>query len=471
MKPNQSEYRSDNFEGRIPPHDTELEKALLGAMLLEQNIYYEVAGIVTSDIFYQNTHAVIFRAIKSLADENKPVDLYTISQKLKEDGRSEEVGGTIYLAKLTQTVGSAAHAQYHARILYQMHVMRTMASEFSALAAKCYDTDFDSVSAEYQTVLARMDSMFSGSGREKHISAILKRHGQLVEERMLRAGRNEIQGLRYGLADLDRLTGGMQKGQLIIVAARPAMGKTAIALKFAKSPALDGAHVTIASLEMTDLSLTDRLVSSYAGVDGWKLRSGRMDHNDLRCYERAAGELARLNISIDDTAGTTLGRLGAMARTKSRKGELDLLIIDYLQLIESDADKKDFRRNREQEVATITRGLKKLAKDIEIPVVLLCQLNRAVEGRGDKQPQLHDLRESGGIEQDADVVMMPFRPAYYKPLVFEDDNGMPMPDDAGVVFVRKQRDGALGSVKFRYSPDLSKIEDYTDAEEDSDTLF
>lgn len=454
--------------GRVPPHDRELERALLGAMMLEPATFYEVAGFVSSEIFYEDRHAVIFSLIKALADAGSPIDLYTVSQKARESKRLESTGGASYLAQLTQAIGSSAHAVHHARLLWQMWVQRTMATDLSNLAAKCYELEFDALSAEYQTTLARLDSIFVGSGSGSHIRTILRRHAEMMEERAKRANRNEIQGATYGLERLDRMTGGMLPGQLIILAARPAMGKTAIALKFAKSAALGGAHVAIASLEMTDLSLTDRLVSSYAGVDSSRLRTGRMDSRDWTAYERAASELGKLNIYIDDTAGTTLGRLGAMARTKRRKGELDLLIIDYLQLIESDQDGKDYRRNREREVADISRGLKKLAKDLDIPVVLLCQLNRAAESRADKQPQLYDLRESGSIEQDADVVMMPFRPAYYKDLVFTDDNDVPMPSDAGFIFIRKQREGSLGPVMFQYSEDLSKIEDYDSTTPQSD---
>ncbi len=435
--------------------------------MLESNVYYDIASFISGNVFYDPRHAVIFGAVKSLAEDGRPVDLFTVSNKLKEDGKLKAAGGTSYVAQITQAVASGAHTKYHAQVLYEMWIMRSMASELSQLCTKCYSSPFDTLVSEYQTSLAKLDSLFAGSGGDKHISSILRRHGELVDQRCAKANSNEIQGITYGLRRLDKITGGMQPGQLIIVAARPAMGKTAIALKFAKAPAEAGAAVTFASLEMTDLSLTDRLISSYAGVEGSRLRSGHMNRDDIMAYERASRELSRLNISIDDTAGATLSRLSAMARTKHRKGDLDLLIIDYLQLIDSDGDNRDFRRNREQEVAIISRGLKKLAKDLGIPVVLLCQLNRAVENRADKRPQLHDLRESGGIEQDADIVMMPFRPAYYKEqLAFTDDNGLPIPDNVGLLCLRKQRDGELGEIPFQYSTDLSKITDYDPANQD-----
>lgn len=468
----QSQSNSQTNQGLVPPHDTGLEQAILGALMLEQNLYFDIADCVFASIFYEDRHAVIFSAIKSLADDSNPIDLYTVTNKLKEIKKLQTIGGAAYLAQLTQSVGSAAHAKYHSRILWEFWVMRTMASKLHTLIAKCYENSFDAMTEEYQTSLAYMDSLFTGSGREKHIRTILKRHAELIEERAKRAERNEIQGLSFGLTKLDSVTGGMLPGQLIILAARPAMGKTAVALKFAKSAALCDAHVTIASLEMDDLSLTDRLIGSYAGIDGNAIKSGKMSRNDWVAYEQATRELGKLNISIDDTAGTTLARLNAMTRTKHRKGELDLLVIDYLQLIESGNDKRDFKSNREREVAEITRGLKKLAKDLGIPIVLLCQLNRAAEGRSDKQPQLYDLRESGGIEQDADLVMMPFRPAYYKDLVFSDSNGNPYPDDSGIIFIRKQRNGRLADVLFKYSYDLSKITDYESTETTKDsTLF
>lgn len=340
--------------------------------------------------------------------------------------------------------------------------MRTMIAELNTLSGKCYDGDFDGMMSEYAATTGRIDSLFAGSGAEKHIREILKRHGQVVDDRIVRANQGGIQGITYGLSRLDRITNGAQRGQLVIVAARPAMGKTALALKFAMSAAKDNRHVTIANLEMSDISLTDRLVSTYAGVDSQRLKSGRMDARDLKAYQQAVRDLERLNISIYDTPNTTFSRIAAMARAKHRKGELEELIIDYLQLVETDTDGRNYRNNREREVAYISRGLKSLAIELQIPVILLCQLNRAAESRADKQPQLYDLRESGGIEQDADLVLMPFRPAYYKDsgAEFYDDKGQLLPDDMGLLFIRKHRDGATGQVPFRYTPDLSTIEDY-----------
>lgn len=351
-------------EGLIPPHDLELEKAVLGAMLLETNIYFDLAGLLNANIFYYDRHALIYRVIKGLADKNTPIDLLTLTRELRSIKKVEAAGGVAYLAELTQCIGSAAHAVHHSRILYQLWVARTMAAELGSLTTKCYSSDFDQLTAEYQTTLSKLDTLFVGSGGDKHISTILRRHGELIEERIKRANRNEIQGITYGLTELDKKTDGAQGGQLIIVAARPGMGKTAIALAFAKAAATDGRAVTIASLEMTDLSLTDRLLSGYAGIDGKKLRSGKMNRDDIRNYEIAAGELAKLNISIDDTAGSTLGRLTAMSRTKHRKGDLEILIIDYLQLIEPETDSRE-RQNREQQISSITRSLKKLAKDLD----------------------------------------------------------------------------------------------------------
>ena len=448
--------------GYLPPHDTELERALLGAMLLERNVYFDVAGLISSDTFYDDRHALIFNAIRALAENSTPVDLLTVGQQLQRQRKLNTVGGPSYLAELTQTVGSASHAGYHAKILYQMAVLRAMISECNTLAGKCYDGDFDDAVAEYGTMTSRIDMLFAGSGTERHIRTILKEHGEVMDRRLAQANLGKMPGLTYGLSGLDELTGGMQPGQLVIVAARPAMGKTAVALHLSKSPAeRQGASVMIASLEMTGISLTDRLLASYAGIDGNRLRSGRMSSDDWRAYEQARGELGKLNIYIDDTAGTTLSRLRAVSRTKRRKGELDLLVIDYLQLIESENTTGSYKQNREREVAEISRGLKKLAKELNIPVVMLCQLNRAAEGRADKQPQLYDLRESGAIEQDADVVLMPFRPAYYPELVVSEYEGGPeLPKDVGMIFVRKQRDGKLGTAAFRYSPDLSKLTDY-----------
>lgn len=448
--------------GLVPPHDVKLEQAVLGAMLLESDLYAELAGILTADTFYDPRHAALFAAIRSVATAGRPVDLFTVSSALRETKSLDAAGGIAYVTECSTRVGSGAHALYHAQILRQLFIMRTMIAELNALSGKCYDGDFDGMMSEYAATTGRIDSLFAGSGAEKHIRDIVKRHGQVVDDRIVRANQGGIQGITYGLSRLDRVTNGARPDQLIIVAARPAMGKTALALKFAKSAAKDNRHVTIASLEMSDISLTDRLVSTYAGVDSQRLKSGRMDARDLKAYQQAVRDLERLEISIYDTPNTTFGRLAAMARTKHRKGRLDLLIIDYLQLIETDTDGRSYRNSREREVADISRGLKSLAIELKIPIILLCQLNRAAENRNDRQPKLHDLRESGGIEQDADLVLMPFRPAYYKEPGVEvyDDKGQPMPDDLGLLYIRKHRDGATGQVPFRYTPDLSTIEDY-----------
>lgn len=459
--PNRRSHSTSTDAGFVPPHDTELERALLGAMLLERNIYHDVATIVTPATFYDDRHASIFKAIRVLAENNNPVDLLTVGQQLQKVNRLQEVGGPAYLAGLTQVVGSGSHAGFHAKMLYQMAVLRAMIANFTALTSICFEGDFDSSVDEYSAMTGRIDALFAGSGTEKHIRMLLKRHGELMDQRLARSNSGEMQGLTYGLTRMDELTGGMQPGQLIIIAARPAMGKTAVALKISKSPAeRQGAHVVICSLEMTDLSLTDRLLASYAGIDSKRLRTGRMNDSDWRAYEQARAELGKLNLYIDDTAGATLSRIRAMARTKRRKGELDLLVIDYLQLIENDSTAGSYKQNREREVAEISRGLKKLAKELGIPVVLLCQLNRAAESRADKQPQLSDLRESGAIEQDADLVIMPFRPSYYPELEATDSDGNTLPPNVGFLLIRKQRDGELGEVAFQYSHDLSKIENF-----------
>lgn len=451
-----------NESGNLPPQDIELERAVLGALLLESPAYYDTAGTLSPEVFYNPAHSAIYSAIRHLAGEGIPIDMLTVINRLKDTKKLKDVGGATYLAHLTQYVASAMNITHHSRILWQLYVQREMIGSFTSLARSCYTEEFGAVEKEYQTVLSHLDRLFAGSGNEKHISAILRQHGNVIEERIRRAASNQIQGVTYGLRDLDQLTNGAQGGQLIVLAARPGMGKTAIALKFAKSAALDGKHTVISSLEMTRISLTDRLITSYAGIDGKKLRTGRMGREDLMAYENASSALARLDIYIDDTAGAPIGRLCAMARAKHRKGELDILIIDYLQLIEGDPDIAR-RETREREVGIITGKLKKLAKDIDIPVILLCQLNRAAESRSDKKPQAFDLRESGNIEQDADVIMMPFRPAYYPELTFYKNNTtIEYPEDVGVLFVRKQRDGETGEVQFRYSKDLSKITDYDD---------
>lgn len=447
--------------GVIPPHGTDLERALLGALLLERNLYHEIAAIVRGNVFYNQKHEIIFDAIRQQVDAGEPVDLYTIGTRLQKNGTLAHIGGPAYLAELSQVVGSASHSVYHAQQLYQLSVLRGMISELSSIVTKCYDGDLDSATTEYTAAISRIDSLFAGSGAEKHIRSILKRHAEVVEQRVAKANCGQMQGVTFGLSQLDRITGGAQPGQLIILAARPSMGKTAVALSIAKAAAMDQKSTLVCSLEMDDISLADRLICSYAGVESSRLKTGRMDSRDWHAYEAATAELSKLNISIDDTGGASLSRISSTARNMRRKGQLDLLIIDYLQLVGNDSAAMAYRGNREQEVALISKGLKTLAKELSIPVLLLCQLNRAAETRANKMPQLSDLRESGAIEQDADIVMMPFRPAYYPNLEFTLDNGEPIPQDVGLLIICKHRDGMNNvNIPFRYSYNMARIEDY-----------
>lgn len=441
---------------KIPPQAIDLEEAVLGACLLESGAIDKACRIISSEMFYKHCNQLLFKVAQELSSKGFPVDMLTITQELTKRELLNEVGGAAYVAGLTNRVGSGSHIEYHSKIIYQMFVQREIIRFASELQFCAYSDDFDTAIEKYSEFTTSVDNMITMKRSDRLLSDILVDHKVDMQRRKDLALRGTISGVPTGFRELDSKTAGWQPCDLIIIAARPSMGKTAVALHISKLAASKGVPVCFTSLEMDDIRLTDRLICSEGGIDANSLKSGKLSFAEDMAYEKASKALSALPLWIDDSPRATVSSIRALARTKHRRNECGLLVIDYLQLIESAASSDKFM-NREREVSIISRSLKLLAKELKIPVILLCQLNRAAESRTDKRPQLSDLRESGAIEQDADVVLLPFRPEYYG--ILEDINGESL-QGVGMLITAKNRNGSIGDVFFRYSPDLSQIYDF-----------
>jgi replicative DNA helicase len=443
--------------GKLPPQAIEVEEAVLGAVMLEQEAIYKVSPILAEEAFYKDEHQKIYRTVLELANINHKIDLMVVTQRLKDKGMLEEIGGPAYIMQLTRRVASAAHIEHHARIIAQKFFQREVIRRCTELISKAYDDDMDELDAMYNMHTQAIDDMLAGKTGMMHIREILEDTTRDLNDRQKLALSGATPGVTTGLADLNELNNGWQPGDLIILAARPSMGKTAIAINlFAKAAANRGKTVCIFSLEMENLKLSKRLILSYGGIVRTNFERGTMTTGDWNAFNQAKQELGTLPIYIDDTPGTTVRYIDAVIRNKARKGECDLVIIDYLQLVESPETWGN--KNREREVAEISRGLKKVAKAAGVPIILLAQLNRGVENREDKTPRLADLRESGAIEQDADIVMFPWRPCYYDPAATDDNNNSL--DGVILLEIAKYRDGRVGTVLAKHNPDLTQFFDF-----------
>lgn len=443
--------------GKLPPQAIEVEEAVLGAVMIERYAIFKVQPILAEEAFYKEEHQKIYRTVLELANAGKNIDLLVVTMRLKDTGMLEEVGGPSEITRLTSRVASAAHIEHHARIIAEKYFQREVIRVCSNLMNKAYEDNIDELETDWHTETQAIDNLLAGKSGMMHIRDILKETEADLIKRQQMAERGESLGVSTGLADLNQHTNGWQPGDLIIVAGRPSMGKTAVAINlFAKSAGIKAKKVCIFSLEMEKLKLSKRLILSYGGIVRYNFESGRMTPGDWAAFNTARQELQQLDIYIDDTPATTVNHIGSVVRTKTRKGQCDLVVIDYLQLVES--PEAWGNKNREREVAEITRGLKKVAKASGVPIILLCQLNRGVENREDKTPRLADLRESGAIEQDADMVIFPWRPCVYDPAA-TDEGGNSL---EGVILleIAKYRDGRVGTIVAKHNTDLTQFFDF-----------
>ena len=444
--------------GKIPPQSPELEKAVLGAILIQSSAIYDIMNIIKPDSFYIPAHQTIFATMISLMQAQKPIDSITLSEELRIKGQLEEVGGLPYILELTELIGTAAHLEYHARIVQQKYIQRELIKASTEIQKMSYDETKD-VDELIQFAEGEIFKISEGS-----IKKDLTRIGSLMEpakNAIDKAAKNkgQLRGVPSGFTDLDRLTSGWHPSDLIIIAARPSMGKTAFVLSMARNMAVDH-HKTVVffSLEMSSMSLVNRLIAAEIEVSGEAIRNGELSEEDWRCFDSKLERLGSAPLFIDDTPAMSVFELRSKCRRqKESKEGLDIIIIDYLQLMTSGVDNKG---SREQEVSTISRSLKAIAKELDVPIIALSQLNRGVETRGnDKRPQLSDLRESGAIEQDADIVGFIHRPEYYG--LKEDSNGRSTMGLATVI-VAKHRNGAVDDVNLRFIKELAKFKDLED---------
>jgi replicative DNA helicase len=457
QKPVTSIQQLDSMYGKLPPQAIEVEEAVLGSVMMERDAIFTVQPILAEEAFYKEEHQKIYRTVLELAAAGKNIDLVVVTQRLKDKNLLEEVGGPAYITQLTRRVASAAHIEHHAKIIAEKYFQREVIRVCTNLTNKAYEDNIDDLETEWHAETQAIDNLLAGKTGMMHIREIAKEAERDLIERQAAAARGESPGVSTGLADMNELTNGWQKGDLIIVAGRPSMGKTAVAINlFAKSAAIKGKKVCIFSLEMEKLKLGKRLILSYGGIVRANYESGRMTPGDWTAFNNARQELQQLEIYIDDTPATTVNHIGSVVRTKTRKGQCDMVIIDYLQLIESPETWGN--KNREREVAEITRGLKKVAKASNVPIILLAQLNRGVENRDDKTPRLADLRESGSIEQDADIVIFPWRPSVYDPNA-TDDKGNSL-DGVILLEIAKYRDGRVDTILAKHNQDLTQFFDY-----------
>lgn len=445
--------------GKLPPQARELEEAVLGALMLEKDAYSVVSEILRPESFYDPSHQLIYGSIQGLAMQQKPVDVLTVVEELKRRGELETSGGAVYIAELSEKVASAAHIEYHARIIAQKYLARELISFSSEISQQAFDETVD-VDDLMQDTEGRLFEISQRNVKKDviQINPVIK---EALHNIQVAANRKDgMSGLPTGFKELDEMTSGWQNSDLVIIAARPAMGKTAFVLSMAKNMALTyELPVGIFSLEMANVQLVNRLIVNVCQIKGESIKSGRLTDDEWERLDKNHKFLYNAPIYIDDTPSLSVFELRTKARRLVREHGVKMLMIDYLQLM--NASGMSFG-NREQEVSMISRSLKGLAKELNIPIIALSQLNRGVENRQGtegKRPQLADLRESGAIEQDADIVCFIHRPEYYR--ITEDDQGNSLVGIAEII-VAKHRNGPTGIANMRFDGEYARFQNLDD---------
>ena len=448
--------------GKVPPQATDLEEAVLGAMMLEKDAVSAVIDILEPNAFYKESHQKIYKAIRSLFGKSEPVDILTVTNELKSTGELEVVGGPYYITMLTSRIASAANVEYHARIILQKHIQRELISISSEIIKDAFEdtTDVFDLLDKAERNLFQVSETNTRRGFESMHSLVKQARDEIIAAK---ESDTHLRGNPTGFTDLDRITNGFQKSDLVILAARPSMGKTALALSMARNMAVDFARpVAFFSLEMSSVQLVTRLISSESELRSDKLKRGDLAPHEWEQLDSKIQRLIDANIFIDDTPALTIFELRAKCRRLKQQHDIQMVFVDYLQLMSGGGD---HRGNREQEISQISRSLKALAKELNVPVLALSQLSRAVENRPgqSKRPILSDLRESGAIEQDADLVLFIYRPEYYKIDEFEDGTST---HRVAELIIAKHRNGAVGDVKMKFIDTFAKFEDYMESSRD-----
>ncbi len=440
--------------GKLPPQAIELEQAVLGAMLIDRDAVSEVVDMLKPESFYVASHQIIYKSIMVLFERSEPVDILTVTEQLRKEGNLESAGGAYGIAELSNKVSSAANVEHHARIVAQKYIQRELISISTTIIRDAYEDTTD--------VLELLDrseqNLFSVAEQNlrrssESMSSLVSKAIKEIDE--VRHHDDSLTGVGSGFSDLDRVTNGWQKSDLIVVAARPGMGKTAFTLALARNAAIDYKKpVALFSLEMSSVQLVKRLISMETELSGDKIRKGNLAEHEWIQLTNLTGKLGEAPIFIDDTPALNIFELRAKCRRLKQQHDVQMIILDYLQLMSGTSAGKG--ANREQEISNISRSLKTIAKELHVPVIALSQLSRAVETRGgDKKPLLSDLRESGAIEQDADMVIFLYRPEYYG--LTQDPNGQPLEEGLAEVIIAKHRNGALETVKTRFIDKYAKF--------------
>ncbi len=448
-------------KGKIPPQAVDLEEAVLGAMMIDKKGVDEAIDILKPDAFYKEAHKHIYDAIETLFRASQPIDILTVSTQLRKNGKLEAIGGDFYLINLTQKIASSAHIEFHSRIILQKFIQRSLIKISAEIIEDAYDESSDIFELLDQAE-SKLYDVTQGNIKKSTETAesLVAQAKKRIEEIGKREG---LSGLPTGFHKLDGLTSGWQPSDLIIIAARPGMGKTAFVLSMARNIAIDANRgVAFFSLEMSSVQLITRLISSETGLSSEKLRTGKLEQHEWEQLNVKVKDLEKAPLFIDDTPSLSIFDLRAKARRLKSQYDIQLIVIDYLQLMTAGGNNKG-GGNREQEISTISRNLKGLAKELDIPVIALSQLSRAVETRGSsKRPLLSDLRESGAIEQDADIVSFIYRPEYYKIEVWDDEEQSPTEGQAEFI-VAKHRNGGLDNIRLKFLGKFGKFDNLDDA--------
>ena len=435
----------------LPPQNIEAEQAVLGTVLIQDKALLKVIDLLQPGDFYRDAHKTIYAAMMALFDKHEPHDLITVTGLLSDQNKLEDVGGAAYLASLTDIIPFTGTLVHHARIIRKKSILRRLIQTSTEVAARCYDAqdDIDTLVDEAEKTIFEIAHSKKGEGFQPMSTVVPKAFDRINR---LFDKQEHITGVATGYDELDRITAGLQPAEMIILAARPSMGKTALAMNIVQHAAMIGkVPVAVFSLEMSVESLALRMLCSLGPIDSQRIRTGRLIDSDWPKLTRATGMLSEAPIYIDDTPGLTVLEMRAKARRLKSEQDLGLIVVDYLQLMQG----KSSSENRAQEISDISRSLKAMAKELNVPVLALSQLNRSLENRTDKRPQLADLRESGAIEQDADVIMFIYRDEVYNRAEGNPNRGL------AEIIVGKQRNGPTGVIKLSFLGEYTKFENYS----------
>ena len=460
MPENKKKHALDGSYAHLQPQAIDIERIVLGALMIDKDAFSIVSEILHPETFYEPRNQKVYSAIQHLSFNENPVDIMTVTEELKRQGTLEDVGGPAYILELSSHVASSAHIEYHAKILAQKFLARQLISFASVIETKAFDETID-VDELMQEAEGSLFELSQKNMRQDYtqIDPVVKQAVEILQKAA--ANKGCLTGIPTGYAKLDDYTSGWQRSDLVIIAGRPAMGKTSFALSLARNIAVDyGRPIAFFSLEMNNVQLVNRLISNVCEIEGRKILSGQLDDEEWKRLDKNVGKLQTAPIYIDDTPGMSIFELRTKARRLVREKGVELIMIDYLQLMNANGARFG---SRQEEVSTISRSLKGLAKELDIPVLALSQLNRTVEGRegaDGKRPLLSDLRESGAIEQDADMVLFVHRPEYYR--IFTDEKGNDLHGKAQII-IAKHRKGGTGDVLLNFRGEFTRFENPNDA--------